>query len=139
MDKIILDTSILIKLFSPDEYDKTTQELIVRFSQKRLSFVLVDLAIYEFINALRFGKKATKEFIYNTIIAIFDLNPRTIVLSNELIKATLEIMEKSPLTVYDAVFVAAAELENIPLLTADYRHHKKEISKQIVHYHEWRI
>lgn len=47
-------------------------------------------------------------------------------------------MDKFSLTIYDAVFIAAAEIEKIPLLTADYKHHKKEMSKFITWMEDWK-
>jgi predicted nucleic acid-binding protein len=37
------------------------------------------------------------------------------------------------LTVYDAIYVALADMLEIPLVTADEKHHRRQISKNIVY------
>ncbi len=137
MGEVILDTSVLVKFFAPDEKDKTADQVLDNCAEKILSIVTIDIAVYELINTLKLSKKSSAPIIYDNVLAMYKMAPRIITLSQELIKCGLEIMEKFPLTIYDAVFVAAAEMEKIPLLTADYKHHKKEISKYIVYYQEW--
>jgi len=138
MGKIILDTSILIKLFHPEEHDTIAERLLLSFSRKNLSFVIPDIALYEFVNALRFSKKAHKTFILESLRVVLSLKPKIISYSNALMEKILEIMDKSMITVYDAAFVATAELEEAPLLTADYKHHNKKISSNILLYDEWK-
>lgn len=138
MDQIILDTSVLIKLFHLEERDTIAERLLLAFSRKQLSFVILDIALYEFVNALKFSKKAHKEFILESITSILNLNPKIIFYSDMLMKKIVDVIDQWVITVYDASFIAAAELENIPLLTADYKHHIKKISKNIVFYNEWK-
>lgn len=138
MDKIILDTSVLIKIFHPSEHGAVADRLLSALSQKKLSFVLPDIALYEFVNALKFSKKADKEFVLQAIKTVFSLNPKIITYSDALIEKTLYLIDKYPIAVYDAVFIAVAEMEKIPLLTADYKHHLKKMSKQIIYYEEYK-
>lgn len=138
MDEIILDASVLIKLFYPGEQDKTSDNLIEKFAKKELSFVTLDLALYEFVNALKFSKNAKKDFIFSALAGILDMDPKIISYSSLLMEKILDIIDNFPITVYDASFVAASEMQRISLLTADYKHHKKEISKYILHYREWK-
>lgn len=137
MGEVILDTSVLVKFFVPDEKDKTADQVLDKSAEKILSIVTIDIAVYELVNTFKLSKKSSAPIIYDNVSAMYKMAPRIITLSQELIKCGLDIMEKFPLTIYDAVFVAAAEMEKIPLLTADYKHHKKEISKYIVYYKEW--
>lgn len=137
MEEIILDTSVVVKFFSPGEHDHIIDKLLDQFSQKKLSLTTVDIAIYELINALKLSKKGDTETVYKNVLAIFEMKPKIISLSDDLIKKALDIMNNFPLTVYDAVFIAAAELNKTRLITADYKHHKKEISKYILFYEEW--
>lgn len=139
MGTIIVDTSVLVKLFAPDEKDKIADYLLSCFYQKRLAFITLDIAIYELANTLKLSKKTSIETVSNNLSDVVAMQQKIITFSTELIKNGLALMDKFNLTIYDSVFVAAAEIEKIPLLTADYKHHKKEISKQIVHYREWKI
>ena len=42
------------------------------------------------------------------------------------------------ITSYDAAFLAVADFWNAPLFTADYSHHSKNLSKNIVWLKEWK-
>ncbi|MBI2641187.1 type II toxin-antitoxin system VapC family toxin [Candidatus Roizmanbacteria bacterium] len=139
MDQIILDASVLIKLFHPEEQDKIAERLLVEFNKRKLSFVILDLALYEFVNALKFSKKARKEFILSALTSILDLNPEIISYSNEFMEKILDLLDKFTITLYDASFIAAAEMEKIPLLTADYKHHIKSMSKHVLHYKDFDV
>lgn len=139
MEEIILDTSVLIKLFSEDEQDRTSKSLLDNLLKESLSLVLIDLEVYELVNSMKLSKKLPDDYIIESISKLLETKPQIIHFSPELIKSALKIMTEFSLAVYDAIFIALAEIEKIPLLTADYKHHKKEISKQIVHYREWKI
>lgn len=138
MDKIILDTSVLVKFFSPDERDKTADNLLDRFTQKNLYFLTLDIAIYELTNTLKLSKKATVDIVSANISDVLSMNMEIATYSHLLLKKGMEFMDKFNLTIYDSVFIALSEMKKIPLLTADYKHHKKEISKYILHYREWK-
>lgn len=137
MDEMIFDSSVLVKLFSKDEKGNTSEALLSRLISQSLSAVFPEIAIYELVNVLKLSKKAPIELIYTILTSLLKTKPRIIPFSEEIIKKGVETMEDTSLTIYDAVFVAAAETEKIPLLTADYKHHKKEISRYIVYYKEW--
>lgn len=139
MDKIIVDTSVLVKFFSPDEKDNIADELLNKFSRKQLLLLTVDIGIYELANTLKLSKKAPLQTVYQNISDLLVMEPKIITWSKEIIKNGLILMDKFSLTIYDSIFIAAAEIENIPLLTADYKHHKKNFSKQITHYKDWRL
>ena len=137
MEEIILDSSVLIKLFSKDEDYATTAKLIAKFASESLSLVLLDVALYELINALKYSKNATSELISAIVDAVIKMNPRMITFSPEVSHEAIQIMEKFSITIYDSLFIAAAQLENVHLLTADYKHHRQEISPSIIHFRKW--
>ena len=137
MEKILLDTSVLVKFFSPDEKDKKIDLLLDKIAQKKIKLILVDVALYELVSALSLSKKISSLTVFENIAAILDLEPEIISFSADLIKRGLIFMEKFNLTIYDSLFIAAAEQKKVPLLTADYKHHRKSISKNIVYYKEF--
>jgi predicted nucleic acid-binding protein len=137
MEKIILDTSVLVKLFALDEKDKIADQLLSQFIKKKLALITLDIGMYELINAFKLSKKSSTEIVIANISDVLAMQQKIITFSEELIRRGLELMDKFNLTIYDSAFVAAAEIEKIPLLTADYKHHTKKMSKQIVFYDEW--
>lgn len=137
MDKLILDTSVLVKLFSPDEKDKIADDLLSLFERQKLAFVTLDIAIYELSNALKLSKKASIEIVSDNLSDVLAMQNKIITFSLDLIKKSLVLMDKFNLTIYDSIFVATADSMKNPLLTADYKHHQKTMSKYILHYKEF--
>lgn len=138
MEKIILDTSVLVKLFSPDEKDIIADSLLSLHTQKKLSLTTIDFGLYELANTLKFSKRAKGAEIYQHLLTLFRMDLEVITFTNNLLEHALILMDQFPITMYDASFVAAAEIEKVSLLTADYKHHTKEISPSILHYQEWK-
>jgi predicted nucleic acid-binding protein len=138
MDTIILDASVLVKFFSDDEKDKISLKLLEQYSKQKCSFAILEISLYEMVNALKLSKKSSSKMTYEAVAAILEMKQKTIPFSLELIKKSLEIMDMFKIAIYDALYVAAAEIEHIPLLTADYKHQPKKMSKQIVFYDEWK-
>ena len=138
MENLILDTSVLVKLFSLDERDSIADNLLEKFSLNKLNLFTLDLAIYELANTLKLSKKVPVSVVFANILVVFKMK-KIILVSEEIVKNSLILMDKYRLTAYDAAFVVTAELEKIPLLTADYKHHQKSISKNILHYKDFSL
>ena len=137
MEKIILDSSVLVKLFAPDERDVIADKLLLQHAQKKLILATIDLAIYELANTLKFSKRAKGDEIYKHLLTLFRIDLEIITFTHNLLEQTLNLMDQFPITMYDASFIAATQIENVSLLSADYKHHKKEISPAIVHFRDW--
>jgi predicted nucleic acid-binding protein len=137
MDKIILDTSVLIKLFSEDEKDAVSEKLLSRLVSQTLSLIIPEAAVFELVNALKLSKKVNRKLMNEIIESLLEINPRIIHFSQELINKSLDSMYYSDLTIYDTLFITIAEIEKVPLLTADYKHHTKQMSRSVLYYSEW--
>lgn len=139
METLILDTSVLVKLFSKDETSEQTVALLAKLNNKSLFITIPDIAVYELINSLKYSKNAAPALIMDILDVIMKMNLRIVNFSQELLKISVKTMDKYEITIYDAIFIAMSDMEKIPLLTADYKHHRKEISQQIMYYKEWKI
>lgn len=138
MEKVVIDASVLVKFFSLDERDKAIETILNQIKEKKLSLALPDISIYELVNSLKLSKDFNSEEIYAAVLTLLEIKPQIVKFSLPLLKRILLIIKRYPLTVYDALYIASAEIGKIPLLTADYKHHQKRISKLVVYLDEWK-
>lgn len=137
MMTIIVDTSVATKWYSgenEDELDMADQlrELIIG---DKYSLICPQIITLELANVLRFSKKMSQRDCFNSVTSLVELCSDLVGIPKmELITS---LMYKHNLASYDATFVTLADSKNIPLFTADYKHHQKSISKNIIWLKEW--
>ena len=132
-DSVVLDSSVIAPVFFPEE---KTEQIMGMLKEKR--FITVDLAIAEVTNVawkrcmfFHEDKEITKEALNNCITFITDvcdvLHMRDLI-SDAFLDAT-----KYSITVYDALFLAAAQKRTIPLLTMDAKlYHKLKSTEDVM-------
>lgn len=139
MTRVVLDTSVIIKWFSPEEEDSNEANLILEaIHSGRVEIVLPYFAQLEIANILRLGKKFSREETKKYLIDFFNLSLVFVEINQQYILEISTISYSTNITSYDAAFVAVANRWNIPLFTADYKHHKKSVSKNIIWLKEWK-
>ena len=120
----VVDASVGIKLFLPEEYSEDVQGFFVQcFAQPESGLHVPDLFFVECANILW---KKIRRGEYDTARAASDLAalrglrlPTTP--TSELMERALEIACTHDVTAYDACYLALAEAKGVPLLTADDR------------------
>lgn len=132
MDQIVLDTSVIIKWFSEEEGHEKALKILDKIAAVELALFEPELMFYELINALWFGKKLDAKRIGKILAEFVNLEPSIVLINAGLTAEVLKLISKFPITAYDAAFIALANLEKIPLVTADSKHHRKEYSEYIV-------
>lgn len=138
MPNIIVDSSVITKWYFEENEDnlEEAQQILQLIEEGTFQLVVPQIILLELINVAKFSKKQSQE---KCLIAISLLNNLfgdfTPLPSMDLI---ISQIYKHDLTSYDAAFAALANKMNIPLITADYKHHKKEISPNIVWLKEWK-
>lgn len=132
MDKIVLDTSVIVKWFSLEENHEQSLRIRKGIVEGKINLVEPELIFYELTNALWFGKKFDNRKIGRILTAFRNLNPHIVPLNSELTTIILRLINKFPITTYDASFIALADELKISLITADTKHHKKSYSKFII-------
>ena len=130
---VVLDSSVIVKWFdsSEEEFSRAVK-LLTAISENKLHLVLPNCAPLEIVNVLRLGKKFPEEKTGQCLTALFDLKPEFIPLEKNLLSQVTSLIYTYDLTAYDSAFVAVANIGNCQLITADYKHHLKTISKNIV-------
>mgnify|MGYP001580120052 CR=1 FL=1 len=138
MNRLIIDNSIVLKWFYKENDSDKALELLELIHDLNATLILPSLAVVELVNSLKFGKKTDSLKADDVIKKFFALEPKLLSLDLESSLKLSLIVHKNNITSYDACYILAAEELNIPIFTADYKHHKKTISKNIVWLKEWR-
>ena len=138
MNKVVIDTSVIIKWFSSEEESEKAQDLLRPITASEVDLILPHFAQLEVSNILRLGKNLLQAQTDKCIIDFFDLLPRFVEIDKSFSLEISSLAYAHNLAAYDAAFIAVANRWNIPLFTADYKHHQKSISKNIVWLKEWK-
>lgn len=131
MEKLLLDTSIIVKWYHNEEGTDIAKLILEKHKQKLVSIVVPDISALELANALKFGIKFPDIIIKDSLSSFYDLDLSFISLTRTIIEGTVRVISKLSITSYDAVFLYLAESEKIPLITDDKKHHLKIYSKFI--------
>lgn len=131
-DKVILDSSAIAAIFFKEDSSDRVERVI-----KDYSLVTVDLAIAEVANV---AWKRVVLFNESEDVALHALSKSInfintaceVIRSEQLLEDAFKIAIADNITVYDSLFIAAAERKNVPLLTLDGRLFEKVKSKRNV-------
>ena len=134
MKTIILDSSVIIKWYFPDEIDKKALILQDKVANNFVSLAAPILLYYEINNILKTAIKANRIEIEKAVDAYNALLQLNIVVysSTNLFENTLRIATDYDISSYDASYVALAEEMQILFITADKKLLKKVKSKLVV-------
>ena len=138
MNKVVVDTSVIIKWFSPEEETEKALDLLRPITASRIDLILPHFTQLEISNILRLGKKFLQTKTDKCLVDFFDLLPRFVEIDQNYSLEISNLSYAHNLASYDAAFIAVANRWNIPLFTADYKHHQKSISKNIIWLKEWK-
>ena len=120
-DSVVLDSSVIAPIFFPEE---RTQQIMASLEDKRV--ITVDLALAEVTNVawkrcMFFHDElgVTKDALNNCITFINDVCE--VLLLKDLISDAFLDATKYSITIYDALFLAAAQKSLVPLFTVDVK------------------
>jgi predicted nucleic acid-binding protein len=114
-----LDTSVIVKWFV-DEPDAPAA-LWLRAGQNsgRLDLVIMELSFYELANAMKACRTIPEDDIHAAIAALEMESLDMVPFNTEILHSAVETSREAGISVYDAYFVAAADLLGCRLVTAD--------------------
>ncbi len=118
MEKVVLDTSIVAKLFLKEEGSDIAIKLINRHIKGEIEIIIPFLLKYELINVLKY-KKYTKDEIKEALEVIGYYGFSVIKLDDVLFNETVSISIDYDISAYAAAYVALAKEEDALLCTAD--------------------
>ncbi len=131
MEKIVVDTSVVIKWFVEEPKSHQAVTILSQHTQKQVLIVVPDILRLELINGLffsyHFGFPQLSETLYSIESSELQfISTREVDLNN-----TAQLMEKFTIASYDACFISLAKDLNCPLITNDRRHHLKKMYRKI--------
>ncbi len=115
---------------------KQAFRLLEACSEGKLSLICPTIIILELANVLYLGKKLDQTLCLESVRSLKNLCTKF--LDVDQTERIVKIMYDHKVASYDAVFISLAIEENVPLITADYKHHKKSISPHITWLSEWK-
>ena len=124
-DRLVLDASIVIKWFYGEADSAEALEILEYMHKGKIHCLAPDLIIYEVANALWKGKKAPRARIFEALDDLHASSLKIVRLSDGIIKSAVEIMTRYDLSFYDSVYAGMAAVLDLPLLTANMKHHGK--------------
>lgn len=120
VSSVLLDSSVVIKWFRKSEIWREEAVLLRReYLEGRLSIYVPDLLVLEIANVLRYKKDLSRAQVQEAVRSLYELKITILNLSRDLVDKAIAIAYSRDLTMYDAVFVAAARHLNAPFITAD--------------------
>lgn len=130
---IIIDSSVAIKWYLPDEHDDKALKIKSDFADGIISIALPVLFFYEISNILRTTSKSLRIAQEDTSQVFQDLLELNFMVysSKGLFKSALEKALDLDMTTYDASYIVLAEYLQIPLYTADDKLIEKAQSKWV--------
>ncbi len=121
MERFSLDSSVVVKWFSEEEDTDKALEIRDAFVEGRIELIVTPLLFYEVVNALRYKPDFDLDKLERAIDALFKLHIKVAGFDEMTMKKSAEIAFNAGVTIYDAIPVAVAEMENAVCITADER------------------
>jgi len=127
----VVDTSVALKWFVEEEGSKKARKILEQYKSGSLEILAPEIIGLELANALFYGVSLKGKRLKEAIELFYSLGLSLVPLDRLFIQEAASLMEKVNIAIYDCLFIALAEKEKIPLVTADTRHHQKRFSQYI--------
>lgn len=128
MEKVVVDTSVVVKWFSAEEDTAKALQLRDRHVASELELVATPLLICELVNALRYKPDFDAIKLKRAIGSFYKLHLRIEPLTEALLRKGGELAFDGDVTLYDALPVAVALLLGTTCVTADAETQYKKLS-----------
>ncbi len=137
---LVLDASVGVKWFSNEGEDALKQALKIRDAHisRDLTITVPDLFYYEVINAIVYKKSISVASIQMAVTSLFDLGLESIPISTALMGSAVSLAREYSITIYDSFYLAIAQFQNCPLITANPRHQRSIKDCQVIPIMEWK-
>ncbi len=116
---VLLDTSVVVKWFVPEEDSEKALSLRRAQEDRELRLYAPEVLLMELANALRYASEFSAREIIEALETPFELNILLIPFSLDALNLAVTLSMEHDLAVYDAYFLALAQALEIPLITAD--------------------
>lgn len=122
---LVLDASVIIKWFTQEEKRKQAVKLREKYINGEIEITVPDLLLYEISNALRFNPNFQEKDVNEAIQSLFDMEINIIVPVPEILQKAIDLAYSKEITLYDAFYIALAQIIDFDFITADKKLYKK--------------
>ncbi len=130
-ERVVLDTSVIVKWFVEEVDSARANQILKMYQRNEVGIVVPEIVCLELINALNFGAGFNENGIREALTAFVNLDLQMEPLFDFYFSKLIDIMSDYRIAAYDAYFIVAAKSKQIDLITADKKHHLKEIYSRI--------
>jgi len=116
---LLLDASIILKWFIDEIDSSLAKELGLRFRKRRMILTTTRFTFYEVANALKYTKRFSSEDIRGYLKDLTDSGLHIFEYQLNVLQEAVEISMESNISVYDAYYIAQADIEGFRFVTAD--------------------
>ncbi|KYH39484.1 MAG: twitching motility protein PilT [Candidatus Bathyarchaeota archaeon B26-2] len=124
-EKIVIDASVVTKWYSEEEKTDKAVQYKNRHVKGEVEVTAPALLLYEVANALNYKPDFTEEDVKDAINALIDLSLSIEQPTKEIMEKTVFIARRYNISIYEASYIALAEILNVTLVTADEKLREK--------------
>jgi len=137
---LVIDASVGVKWFSGKDEASLPQALSLRDKHLagQLLIVVPELFYYEVANAIVNKKFIPTDTVLSATAALFALDLHTVSIDSSLMESSIRISRQLNITIYDSCYMAIAQSNNCPLITANSRHQGQVSGCHIIPIEEWK-
>jgi predicted nucleic acid-binding protein len=130
-DRVVLDSSIIAAIFLQDDDDsKRARTMIRSYDRITLDTAIAEIGNVAWKKTVLFGEDRTEMLSGLQDGINFIIRMCTMLKASDLADDAYAVAVKSKIAFYDALFLAAAEKEQVPLLTLDKKLYAKAKSNR---------
>jgi predicted nucleic acid-binding protein len=119
MPRVVVDASVVVKWFVEEEGSEEALGIRDGYIEEEFEIAAPELLLFEVMNSLRYKGLFTVSEMKGITEALeafsFDLYP----LKGDCARRAVEIADENDITIYDASYIALAEIERAEFYTAD--------------------
>ncbi len=121
MDKIVVDSSVVIKWFIPQDYSSEANKILNLYQQSQVILLAPDLIYAEIGNIIwKMGRFQGLESVdAQAILDLFEQIQFNIITSKQLLESAYRFATNYQRSVYDSLYVVLSIRENCKFVTAD--------------------
>lgn len=136
----VLDTSVVVQWYSPEKELHVEQAIALLKKYEKLGFekiIIPDLLVLELSNALLAGKGLRFSLVEQILGDFYGLGLTVVAVDLQTVALAIKIVKDYKVTIYDAVFLAIAQLYECRLVSDDVKSHGKIKNEKIQMLNQW--
>ena len=122
---LVLDASVAVKWYVEEELREQALALRHDYYEEKLLLISQPLLLYEVANALRYHPTLSSEDVMTAIDSLLAMQFDLITLGKSEVEAAVKIAFDENLSMYDATYLALADITGTQIVTADESFYKK--------------